>query len=438
MTVAQYRADPVCHLSYFNYKLNARIGPTKDAQLERLTVLDTGAGPNLIRSGLVPEEFLAQMDKSREVVNLSSASKHRLDVLGLIPLTITVADLTIRQTFVVVRQLGADVILGCHFIDKALEFIAVQKRHVILTSGAVVPIIRRRAIVPIEGELPEPKELRNRNPAPTNLIRCAKRVILDPNSETNVLVSCDVGGTRLLEPMLDLYGKSMVTMANGVADVRPRVPFVVRVANLSDAEVVIAKNQRLGTAVASPVGQVFAISFEGDPSPSDVKLEATKEAPQGGESTAEAPPRLTVDDLDLKMLSDEQQRQVRNMLQPFSGMWQGQLGEVTATEHRIDLAPGARPQFSQPYRAGPGSREVIEKHIEDMKEKGVIEPAQSQWAAPVVLAPKSDGTLRFCIDYRRLNAVTIKDSYPLPRMDDCLDSLGTASFFTTLDCNIGY
>ena len=69
---------------------------------------------------------------------------------------------------------------------------------------------------------------------------------------------------------------------------------------------------------------------------------------------------------------------------------------------------------------------------------GVIDPSQSEWASPVVLIPKPDGSPRFCIDCRQLNERTVRDSYPLPRMDDCLDSLGDAQFFFTLNCNAVY
>jgi hypothetical protein len=73
-----------------------------------------------------------------------------------------------------------------------------------------------------------------------------------------------------------------------------------------------------------------------------------------------------------------------------------------------------------------------------MLAQGVIEPATCEWDSPIVMVPKPDGSLRFCVDYRKLNAITVPDTYLLPRMDECIDSLGEAAIFTTLDCNCGY
>ena len=116
-------------------------------------------------------------------------------------------------------------------------------------------------------------------------------------------------------------------------------------------------------------------------------------------------------------------------------MWDGRLGHAHATSHRIDLIPGAKPVHVPPYRAGARAREAESTEVQRMLKAGVIEPANSEWESPVVLVPKPDGSMRFCIDYRRLNALTIRDSYPLPRMDECIDSLGDAQVFSTLDCN---
>ena len=73
-----------------------------------------------------------------------------------------------------------------------------------------------------------------------------------------------------------------------------------------------------------------------------------------------------------------------------------------------------------------------------MLANGVITWSKSEWASPVVLIPKQDESLRFCVDYRRLNALNVRDTYPIPRMDECLDSFGEAKVFATLDCNSGY
>ena len=97
--------------------------------------------------------------------------------------------------------------------------------------------------------------------------------------------------------------------------------------------------------------------------------------------------------------------------------------------HRIELIPDAKPSFQQPYRAGPAQRKLEEEEIKKMLDLKVIEPSNSEWAAPIVFAPKKDGSLRLCIDYRRLNAATIRNSYPIPRIHECIDSLGDATVF---------
>jgi hypothetical protein len=72
-----------------------------------------------------------------------------------------------------------------------------------------------------------------------------------------------------------------------------------------------------------------------------------------------------------------------------------------------------------------------------MLEMNVIEPSTSDWASTIFMVPNSDGTTRFCIDYRQVNSITRKDAYPMPRLDECIDSLGKAKIFSTLDANSG-
>ena len=76
--------------------------------------------------------------------------------------------------------------------------------------------------------------------------------------------------------------------------------------------------------------------------------------------------------------------------------------------------------------------------IEDMLKRGIIQPSASPWASPVVIAPKKDGSLRFCVDFRKVNLLTRKDAYPLPRIDDSLEALSGSRWFSTLDLLCGF
>lgn len=107
---------------------------------------------------------------------------------------------------------------------------------------------------------------------------------------------------------------------------------------------------------------------------------------------------------------------------------------------KLSIPTNGPPRKFQPRRVNPVREEEIKRQIKVMLQNGIIKPTNSPWASPVVLAPKKDGTLRFCVDYRYLNSVTIKDSYPMPRIDDMLDALGNqnANIFSTCDLCLGY
>ncbi|KAG3079859.1 hypothetical protein PI124_g20069 [Phytophthora idaei] len=91
-----------------------------------------------------------------------------------------------------------------------------------------------------------------------------------------------------------------------------------------------------------------------------------------------------------------------------------------------------------PYRVSKAEGDVMESEIQEYLDLGLIRPSTSPWASPVLMIRKCDGGLRFCIEYRKLKAVTVKDSYPMPLIDDILDVLGNAKLFSTMDIASGY
>jgi transposase InsO family protein len=109
-----------------------------------------------------------------------------------------------------------------------------------------------------------------------------------------------------------------------------------------------------------------------------------------------------------------------------------------AVDHGIQLVPGAEPANKGVIRLAQPELEELRKQLTELLEKGYIRPSLSPFGAPVLFAKKKDGTLRLCIDYRRLNAVTVKNKYPLPRIDDLLDQLQGAAVFSKIDLQSGY
>ncbi|KAL8133741.1 hypothetical protein AgCh_008979 [Apium graveolens] len=107
-------------------------------------------------------------------------------------------------------------------------------------------------------------------------------------------------------------------------------------------------------------------------------------------------------------------------------------------EFSIDLIPGAESVSKAPYRMAPMEMKELAKQLQELLDKGVIRPSISPWGAPVLFVKKKDGSMRLCIDYRELNKLTIKNKYPLPRIDDLFDQLKGACYFSKIDLRSGY
>jgi hypothetical protein len=132
--------------------------------------------------------------------------------------------------------------------------------------------------------------------------------------------------------------------------------------------------------------------------------------------------------------------EIESLLQEFTDVFaepQG-LPPHRQYDHAINLETGCQPPNAKPYRYSPIQKDEIERQVREMLRLGMITHSMSPYAAPVLLVRKKDGSWRFCVDYRRLNMVTIKSKFPLPIVDELLDELAGARYFSKLDLRAGY
>jgi hypothetical protein len=104
----------------------------------------------------------------------------------------------------------------------------------------------------------------------------------------------------------------------------------------------------------------------------------------------------------------------------------------------IELKLGTAPIYKAPFRMTTPELAELKEHLKELLEKGFIRPSSSPWGAPVIFVLKNDGTQRLCVDYHPLNEVTVKNKYPLPRIDDLFDQLRGVSMFSKIDLRLGY
>ena len=139
-------------------------------------------------------------------------------------------------------------------------------------------------------------------------------------------------------------------------------------------------------------------------------------------------------------LTLEQSKQLKGLLVEFQDIFTddtGQVGQTGLVEHTIDV-DGSKPIKIPPRRLPIAQKDIVDKELGKMLDQNVIEPSTSAWSSPIVQVTKADGSIRFCIDFRKVNSVTKKDAYPLPNIGDALDTLSGSRYFCTLDMASGY
>ena len=255
-------------------------------------------------------------------------------------------------------------------------------------------------------------------------IAVRRPITLPPRSET--LVTCRPVGTRLDSlGMIEASPLPKPGVLVGRALIDPQQPTLqVPFANVSSRHIRVRRGTVVGTCVAVDLSPYQPSTDASVPTPTESLPEHLRDLAE--RSTSELP--------------DPYKQQLESLLGEYADIFSAgdhDLGCTDMTMHRIHT--GDHQPVKTPFRRlPPAKRMEADKIVRDMASQGLIEDSQSPWSSALVLVQKKDGTLRCCVDYRALNAATTKDSYPLPRIDDSLDALSGAQWFSTLDLKSGY
>lgn len=212
--------------------------------------------------------------------------------------------------------------------------------------------------------------------------------------------------------------------------------FPVRIANLKPTDLWLKPNMRIG--IIREVNCVFDRDseiefFQTGENEETVVLKADFEEVKENDPV----PMDFLEELDI---NESEKQKIRHLMEKHRNVFISDdldLGYTTKTQHRIQLSDDQ--PIAQPYRRIPPSQfEEVKNHIQDLLHKGIIKESTSPYAAPIVVVRKKDSSIRLCVDYRKLNLKTVRDAFPLPRIDESLDALLGAKYFTTLDLASGY
>ena len=368
-------------------------------------LIDTGAGVSLLRGGV--------WDRIRpNNCKPSPVTAHRLvgvdgiliSVRGSALIQFSVSGMVFEHEFIIADHITAEAILGLDFLEANKCVLDFSKEQLSIWNKVV-----------------------SLQPHPANaVVNCVSITVKDTisvpaSSEMEIMAHIDSAeerGTWLLEGV-----ECPVLVARAlVAPQRQAVP--VRIINTDLTPVTLYKNIKIATA--EPIN--------------DLSICAAASGNDTQQRQGEPTTQITLSHTLPNDITQAQEDKFLALLSHYSDIMAdspNKLGRTGVLQHHIDTGTAA-PIRQQARRVPLPSRETIHTLLQDMLSRDIISPSKSPWASPIVLVGKKDGSTRFCVDYRKINEVTRKDAYPLPRVDDSLDTLAGSRWFSTIDLKSGY
>ena len=395
-------------------------------------LLDTGAEASVISS-----DFLAQLSTGTgqpwmldpPSLPLSGVAGDQLQIQGSIVLPLEIGGLQFHHRFEVMDGSRHSVILGWDFIVGHSVTINPSAGK-ILMHGVNVSLLDNQALVPQ---------------------RCV--ALLTSDIELPAHTQMVIEGH-----LTDDSGKGRPVMSDfdGIFDPHDEALVAPTVVTASDGRIYLmvtnASDDPIELSAQTSLGHVFSINGS-QKQDSLYELAEVSEAKEVLDNTFGYIQSLSAmhddtsvpDDICTKLRIDksligadrENAKEVLRSFQSIISRTKTDFGRTKIVPHTVPTGD-ARPECQRAYRTSPAMRQEIRKQVDSLLEAGVIEESYSPWAAPVVMVKKKNGTYRLCLDYRRLNAVTLKDAHPIPRVDDILDSLAGNKYFSTIDLASGY
>jgi len=392
--------------------------------------VDTGAASTVL-SERVWEQLPLDVRHIEESVKPSLVGPNGAPIkaLGRAKLNLQLGPVSL-QKFVAVADiqdeclLGADILLGLK--EGPFDLLLSESR--IKWNGKSFPCIRTGT-------------------ATLRRVKCIANSTVPGNSEVVVDVALDGGSANedlVIEPCPQFQERNQLVVASSVVNPGNPKSLKVRMMNPSTYDVELYCGETVG--VISPIDKV-QILFSSDEINEDADLvrNLSHSADSNRSSTAPAETQLPEHLVDLFTRSIEKkeawmQQDIEKLLLEYQDIFskdEFDLGCTHLAEHHIDT--GDHKPIKQPPRRVPLALQGQDKQaIDDMLKRGAIRKSTSPWASPIVLVRKKNGSYRVCIDYRKVNEVTRKDSHPIPRIADCLDAVAGAKYFSTLDLTSGY